>query len=230
MFANTKKVIFIRRNEIEGAEVSVGKKPKIKKRYKANWSSKDIDLLLYKILKKLTSKEVLLLLGEDVTYTLGVSLPKGTKSKDVRGLIYEEIKLKFPDDIKDSEWDYKLISKNKENFKYIAFAPVNDVFEKVSRAFHKASADTIAIEPEVVAKSRNSDPVIGISLKDDIKGDDNNILSLNLIPRESIKKGKSKEDNISPLGETSDLKVIGMVIFSVVLMTISFLIVYSYLN
>ena len=69
-------------------------------------------------------------------------------------------------------------------FKYI---PLKTKFQKIANAILTSKCTVRAVEPVSLAKTRNEDPFLGISLKTDIKGIDSQILNITLdqfIPKE----------------------------------------------
>lgn len=183
MFDRDKTIIYITTNEIKGALVSGGKEPKVKAQYKVSWTPESLTDSMRLIIDRLPNRGILLLLGENLTYLLKFKLPENINSSNERDEVYKKIQQEIPENLGYREWDYKNDeSENKEKY-VIAFAPVKQTFQIISETFKELNCQIDVVEPVQLAKLRNPDPIIGIALKSDIFGEDENTLNMQLFEK-----------------------------------------------
>lgn len=181
-------VVFITKGKMTGVNVDE-KKSKLFDSVELGWDSNTFDISLSQILTKLKSKRIRVLLDNTISYTLRLSIPTGINEIQERKLISEKIKEKIPEVLKDEDWDYKEIqfnvssknqtTKGKER-EVIVFSPVKYVTELLRKAKSNLNLEIEAIEAVEIAQTRNTNPMIGIALKEDIKGDDKDVLNIDL--------------------------------------------------
>ncbi|MFA6249914.1 MAG: LytR C-terminal domain-containing protein [Candidatus Shapirobacteria bacterium] len=134
--------------------------------------------------KNLKTKIVRVLFSDDLSYVVKITIPKAIAvTRDyIGGLLKEQI----PEVLSDTDWDYKQISTAGDSKVVMAFAPVKEFKDKVNTLSSKLSLTIEAIEPESVAITRHPDPVIGLALKNDLSGSDDQ--TLNLAINRSVKR------------------------------------------
>jgi hypothetical protein len=208
---------------------------KIKTLLELGWTSDTLDIALAKVKEKIKKSKVMILVSDELSYVLRLSIPKelrGTKEKDY---IADLIKEQVPEMLKKSEWDYKDLKftvsdrQDKEKKKdVIIFALVKDVFEALTRSINKIGISVEAIEPEVIAKTRDANPIIGLAKKKDIKGKDQDVLNLELVnlgerepnevedlDEEEVKKELEEKDKLEKTN--TKLKIVMIILFLTVL-------------
>lgn len=206
MFTSQKKIVYITKTDIEGVSVSLGQSPDIKERFKTSWNAENLSSIIKEVVSKLSTDKVLLLLGQDLAYVLEFTLPKSTAEDSQRYAIYKIVQSQVPEIIGDDQWDYKESGNSDTGKKIIAFVPVFATFQLLSEAFHKTGCSVIATEPEQISKLRNPDPILGIALKDDITGKDQESLNLKLfnavVDKPSAKTPSPENDSVPEDSET----------------------------
>ncbi len=199
MFTKKIPILYLSKSKLKVVLVTLGKEPKVIKSDETGWNKDSLADSFKQAKKQLKAKSVRLLLADDLSYVLELNIPFDTKPADERKLIKDLIKPEIPEILEADDWDFKETGrKTQKDKQIIAFAPVKSSFSLISQALTDANLKVEAIEPEVVSKVRNSNPLIGMALKQDLKGKDEKVLNLNikkLIPTKPkpTKKSKSKE-------------------------------------
>lgn len=109
-----------------------------------------------------------------------------------RDRVMEKIRSEIPENIESIKWDYKLITKSESVAEVVVFSPVAE-FQKLIISISKQLHLVVeAIEPESVATSRHPNPIVGITLKEDIGEKDEATLNItaveNISPKPFIPK------------------------------------------
>ncbi len=181
MFTKKIPIIYLSKTKLKVVLVKLGKEPKVVKADETGWNKDSLADSFKQAKKQLKAKTIRLLLADDLSYVLQLNIPFNTKPADERKLIEEKIKPEIPEILEHDDWDFKETGrKTQKDKQVIAFAPVKSAFTLISQALTDANLKVEAIEPEVVSKVRNNDPLIGIALKKDLKGKDEKVLNLNL--------------------------------------------------
>jgi len=193
-------VITISRKETTFSLVDTAAKT-IVKETKEEWAPEDkgkTEELINSLIRAIGKSKVRLLLKEDVSYLLELPfLEKTTRSE-----ILAEVSEKVPENLDEYSWDYK-----EEKDKIIAFAPVKKVYDTLVTPLINAGIQIEAVEPEEIAKKRHENPVIGVALKKDIKGKDENVLNLkNRVFKP--KEGNSNDETSKPKNKKNTLLAI----------------------
>lgn len=202
-------IIHITKGKILGAKVDE-KKLGVTDSYELGWDTNTLDLSLAQIIEKLRVKKIRILIDDSFSYVLRVNVAKNLRGIEERKYVSEKIKEKIPEVLHDDDWDYKEIrfnlSQGKENRdtkekEVLVFSPVKYLMELISKAVVNLGIEVEAIEPVEIAATRNSNPVIGLALKDDISGNDKDVLNISL-----DKHGREEDFKDILLSETSELQ------------------------
>lgn len=174
---------------------------KIKQELTESWTAETLSELVTSMVSKLKAKKVRLLLGKDVSYVVKFEISKALKSKEMRTVVFDKLQEVVPEDLNNTEWDYRLTgSKDEELYNVVAFAPVLVVYQQITEVINDLQLDVEAVEPEEVAETRNKNPIIGLALKKDVDGKDSSTLTL------EIPKSSSKQDSTQDGAVTSSAK------------------------
>ncbi len=176
-------VIALTKERIVGAKVK--DKSKIADAVEYGWDKTTLDIVLSKLKDHFKFTKVRILLGDDLSYVVRLTLPDEIDKEGAREYIKNQIQDKIPEALEEGDWDFKELDfkaggedqKGSER-QVIVFSPVKDVFSKLSEALNRIEIEVEAVEAEVVAKTRNLNPIIGITLKEDISGKDEEVLNL----------------------------------------------------
>lgn len=185
MFGKTQIIIAISKDKLLAAKVNPSKR-KIVKTLELGWSPETLALALAKIKKDLSANTVRILFVKDISYVLKIEAPASMSGGELKDYLGQKISEQIPEILGEGYWDYKDLSfsiksqniKEDNSKEVIVFSPVKGVFENLSKALANADLKVEAIEPEEVAATRDANPLIGLSMKEDIKGEDEEVLNL----------------------------------------------------
>lgn len=181
-------VIGISKNIVRAAKINPGNK-KISKALSLEYEGNALTEAFKIIRKKLRVKEARILLSDDVSYVLHTKIPADlstSKFKTEREYAFGLLQEIVPEIIEESDWDYKIThsisdtdTSSHEN-DAVVFTPVKKYLDLIVRASQISKIKIQAIEPESIASLRDKDPLIGLALKTDLRGEDQD--TLNLLP------------------------------------------------
>lgn len=210
MLSKKVNVIGIKKGKLIAAKIS-GKK--IKKSLEYNWDFQTLDIALSKAVSDLKAKTIRVLIGSDMSYVLRLKVPADMGSLDQRKYIAEKISEQIPEELTDSDWDFKELHFNVEKASQtrkdiVVFAPVKGLFKLLSEALKKLKVNAEVIEPEVIAATRDKNPLVGIALKRDVEGKDEETLNLKPIASSTPdEEEKPSEDDTLLTEEAKKIKV-----------------------
>ncbi len=228
MFLNKKiAVIAVNKKEIKLSVVNASNKT-ITEEKKEKWNPEDFgetEKLVEFLIKNIEKNKIRILLEEDVHYLLELPFAQDMTRQQILNKISEKI----PEKLDEYSWDYK----KQDEDKLIAFAPVKHIYDNLVVPLHKAQIEIEAVEPERVAKERHENPIIGIALKKDIKGKDEQVL--NLRDHKTQPKDVEEVKNFKKFKglENVDLeskKNILLIAVTIILLLVSGGILFQYLN
>lgn len=179
--------------------------------FTASWSIESLEKVITSMAAAVSAREIRLLLEEDLAYVVAGDVPEFNKEKSKREQIREIIRQEVPEEVSDEDWDYKLLGK-KQKKQFQAFVPVLDLYKPFVEAMTAADFSIEVVEPAVLAKKRHENPVVGIVLKDDEKGKDENVLTLE-VDTENVKK--KRLESVVRIGMLSSV-LVGILIATLV--------------
>lgn len=210
MFAKKSVITAIFREKVIAAEVVLGGKLKIAKYFEYGWNDETMDIVFGQIKKDLKTKKIRVLLSDNLAYVIRIIIPDNIKGREKREYIASEIKKHIPEELDDSQWDYKelgfsdLQEESDLRFKeVIVFSPVKQFQNVLNSAVLKSDIIVEAIEPEEISKTRDPNPFFGLAKKDDVKGRDEKVLNI------KIDKKSDEDENGDELLLTQADKDIG---------------------
>ncbi|KKQ51851.1 hypothetical protein A2865_04485 [Candidatus Woesebacteria bacterium RIFCSPHIGHO2_01_FULL_39_17] len=183
-----KNIIAIAKDKIIAAEIDLGTKEKTLESSEFGWTSETLDLAFAEIVKRFKTKKFRILVADELSYIVRLSVDSNLSSGQERQFLSDQLKEKIPESLAPGEWDYKEIvsSEGVDGKEVIVFALVRDFYEVLRRAVTNTGLIVEAVEPEVVAKTRDANPIIGLAMKEDITGRDEEVLNI------ILKEGKEK--------------------------------------
>jgi hypothetical protein len=204
MLKKSEKILVILKDKVIVSEIKTFSR-KIGETFEMGWKPETLDLVFIEAKKKLKTSQFRILLGDELSYVVRVTIPSDVTKSEEKEFIAQSLQEKIPDEIEEDSWDYKVVSTEKEGKTIsvtrdaIVFAVVNDFFKILKEAIKKSKIDVEVIEPEVVAKTRDANPLIGLALKEDISGKDEEVLNVrpaneSIIVKEIDKSEKFKSD------------------------------------
>lgn len=164
MFENKKTILFITRSKIKLANVALGKPPTQSILASLDWTPETLPDVLSKLHKEIKGS-VRLLLAEDFVYTVNVTVPAGTVSREIVKKIAQEL---IPENLDETAWDFRVIG----SFARVQVVAVSyAMFETLKKSIKKAGLHIEAIEPLSFALARFSKeqdkPVIYVYIDED---------------------------------------------------------------
>ena len=162
-----------------------------------------IDLFWAKLKKKVKGEGLRILLSDDISYVIRLTVPDEVELTELRGWVLGQIRKYIPEQLDDDNWDYmlgdgKLAPKNK----LVVFAPVGKIWELVSGFLNKYKINVETVEPVSASGMRHKDPVVGIASKPDsvMEADDPYNLSL------EVEKVKAPEKVVAKVKDSQQSK------------------------
>lgn len=132
----------------------------------------------------LRDNDVYLLLSDSISYLFKSLLSDDEIIDDgFRGRLLNIVKSDIPEDFENFSWDYKVIE-NEGKREVQIFAPIAEVQLKINDLSKKLGIKFVVIEPESISAQRNPNPIVGVVLKDDISGKDEEVLNIVVNQRE----------------------------------------------
>ncbi|OGC49756.1 hypothetical protein A3A69_02300 [candidate division WWE3 bacterium RIFCSPLOWO2_01_FULL_37_15] len=167
-------------NTIKGVKVNLGDKTIAGDTYEAACNESNFFDCITDVISKLKTKEIDLLLDDQLCYVLNFSLDKNINKHYERAEVFKHVQKNIPEVLNDSDWDYKEGGENDNKVEFLIFAPVKSKFQFIAKAILNSKCKVRVVESVSLAKFRNTDPFIGIALKKDIKGVDSQVLNISL--------------------------------------------------
>ncbi len=126
----------------------------------------------------LKNSEVCLLLSDAMAYLFKSVLDSTEVINDgFRERLLQIVKTDIPEDFSNFSWDYKIIE-NEGQKSVLIFAPIADIQNKINELSKNLGIKFEVIEPESIAAERDPNPIVGIVLKNDVKGKDEEVLNI----------------------------------------------------
>ena len=186
-------VISVTKDKLEVYKCQVGDQKSAKKIAEGSWNNNNLQTVIKNIITKLHYKKVRVLLADELSYSLEVSIKKD--AKDERLAVKQKISEKIPADFSDKDWDYKVITEKLDTKLVKFFAPAKNFWETFSQAVNNVGLHIEAVEPVIIAKERHKNPIIGLCLKKDLKGKDEEVLNMKPIDTKDTKPDFSTSES-----------------------------------
>lgn len=179
MFPKSTKIVYISPGKVIGVDVVDVKANKVGSTFEFGWTNETLDLALVEISKKFNTKNFRILISDEFCYIVRVPVPAATAQEGIRAYILQSLRDKIPEVPDEAEWDYKIVAKTPDGS---LDAMVYVLVKGFARAFFagvtKAGLVVEVTEPESVAKTRNANPIIGLAIKGDVSGRDEEVLNI----------------------------------------------------
>lgn len=113
-------------------------------------------------LSEFSGRDVYLLASDAICHVFHHEIPsqEGHLSRE---FIFEQVKDRFPSQLRSSSWDFKIISSDTHTIEIIVFALTDEFQSLISGVISKLGLRIISLEPESIAVTRHSNPVVGIT-------------------------------------------------------------------
>ncbi len=181
MFTKKIHVLHISKALITLHEVRGNSTAEIKKVYESEWSEKTLQTICDQLIADFDLKKVRLLFSGDCAYVIKYTLAKEVPRDAERAQLFAQMTSLIPETFTDDEWDFKeLKTKDSKKKTFLIFVPVMSCYKSISAALSKAHIQVEAIESTQLAQIRHKNSVMGIALKEDLQGKDDEVLNLKL--------------------------------------------------
>jgi len=146
-------VISVTKDKLEVYKCQIGDQKSAEKIAEGSWNNNNLQTVIKNIIAKLHYKKARVLLANELSYSLEISIKKD--SKDERLTVKQKISEKIPADFSDKDWDYKVITEKLDTKLVKFFAPDKNFWETFSQAVNSAGLHIEAVEPMIIAKERH---------------------------------------------------------------------------
>lgn len=216
MLTKSKIIIVLTKDKVYGTVVDL-KAKKIVKSIELGWTSETLELALGQLKKELKILSARILFGQEVSYVVKFEIPGGLQNAEERKYISQKMSEKIPEALTDSQWDYKELrfkvsektGEGSETKDVIVFSPVGNVLKVLEKAILTVGIEVEAMEPEEIAKTRDSNPIVGLALKEDIKGSDAGVLNIKPESKEEMEKEAERRLTSMDSSEIGNMEVVG---------------------
>lgn len=188
MFAHPTTVVFLTKGI---AHITFVANARIVKTVKQAWDTQTLAKLFTTIKESVGSRAVRILLADEFSYILELDIPIHVLNKRLH--IEQQLKTHIPEILHSNEWDYKEIPSKSKEKKALVFAPVKYVYDALLKASEASGLHIEAVEPVQIAGRRHKNPVVGLAIKTDLKGKDEEVL--NVIPTQYIASTNTSPDD-----------------------------------
>ncbi len=177
---STQTIIIIFRKHLIVCSVKPGASNPISNVREYGWDEKTLDIVLGKIRDFYKTKSVRVLFTREVSYVLRVSIPRDQDLESKRQSILDILLERVPEALEDGDFDFQVIDNDPEKLDQdvLVFAPVKELTTALQNAIASVGISIEASEPEEFAKTRDVNPIVGLAMKEDIKGKDEEVLNL----------------------------------------------------
>lgn len=124
------------------------------------------------------ANRIRLVLDEDLSHTLDLEIPVTTAAADERQVVADLLRSKIPDILNASTWDYKIKDAKADAKVVTVFVPVQEKLMSLTDAATKEGLEIEAVEPIGLSLARHPNPLVGMALKTDLRGDDRQVLNV----------------------------------------------------
>lgn len=164
LFRKRKTVLYITSGNLEGGNVVFTKDPIIKDSVTMSWTEDGISNSIKTMIAKLKSKKVLLALGEGFVHIVNITLPNNLSANEEAKYRMQEVKKIVNGDLDEKQWKFKEVAYHTDKKEILAYAPLTEKFKVLEAAFQDAKCSIIYIEPDIIAKARHQNVLIGTAL------------------------------------------------------------------
>ncbi|OGM05684.1 hypothetical protein A2125_00160 [Candidatus Woesebacteria bacterium GWB1_43_5] len=197
MSASPKRIISVTKDKVIVIEIVDPLGKKFGKSFEFAWDETTLDSVFSEAVKKFSSRDFRILVSDDLSYTLRTALPVEISDQKVREYVLGKLREKIPEGVEEGAWDFREIKNAAgQSRDAIAFALDKNFAKALFGAIARAGINVEAMEPEIIAKTRDANAYVGIALKEDLTGQDKDVL--NIRPMVVI-----KEDANAPVSNAS---------------------------
>jgi len=174
---SSKLIVFLTRGAAHIATVRLHPKPTVVHTKRVSWNALTLPGLFQQIKIKYNTSSLRVLLGDELSYIVTLTIPPLPLSTE-RSYIQKQLTSVIPETLGFNDWDYKVASVTKQQKTVLVFTPVQSVLNVITKSALQSAMTVEAIEPQSIAAKRNVNPLIGLAMKKDIKGADEEVLNV----------------------------------------------------
>lgn len=188
-FNKRKAVLYITNYNLEGGNVIFSKEPVLTDYTSTTWSEDGLHNSLKPLLTKLKAKRVILTLGEGFINIVNITIPNNLPLDEERTYILQEIKKVSPNTAENGTWKFKEIAYHTDKKEILAYAPITEKYQMLITALQAVKCSVDCIEPDIVAKTRHQNTLIGAAIesRDEKTGAKEPLLQLTKNVKQEIK-------------------------------------------
>lgn len=211
MFGHPITIVFLTKGIAHIASVT---HTRFVKTIRQEWNTQTLPKLFADIKSTAGTHPIRVLLADEFSYILELPIPPEVVNKRLH--IEHQLKIHIPEVLHQNEWDFKEIRPTSKEKKVLIFAPVKYIYDALLKASEATGIHIEAIEPVQIAGRRHKNPVVGLAIKKDLKGRDEEVL--NVVPARysaTTDSISSEDDTLKKSSSAKTWIMIGAVILLV---------------
>ena len=194
MFTSDKRILYLTKSLAYAALIKGTASYEISKTSRYQWTTTTLEDLLTTLQQEYNAKTIRVLLADELSYLVELTIPPMPESME-REYIAGQLPALIPETFTQNEWDFKVESIQKNGKKILVFAPIHYIYDALSKASIKKGVIIEAMEPVSLALKRHTNPIIGLAMKKDLKGKDEDVL--NIVPSSVVSKSVSTKKPVN---------------------------------
>ncbi|MFH1601540.1 MAG: LytR C-terminal domain-containing protein [Candidatus Shapirobacteria bacterium] len=167
MFVSKKLVIYFSDDELRAGWVVLGKEPRLEGVLVYDREKAKLEKILERVKEDFKYEKAWVVFSDSLSYILRFDVPEGEKR--LKKYVKEKISEGIPEILESEYWDFQEVANDQGARKIEVFAPVKEALDQFKKAAKKTDLEIMTVEPELLSKSRNSEPMIGIIMKEEEK-------------------------------------------------------------
>ncbi len=191
LFKKRKTVLYITSTNLEGGNITFSKEPTLSDYSNSTWSEDNLNNIIKALLTKLNAKKVILALGEGFIKIVNVTVPNNLPVKEELMHITQEVKKVCPEIQDTAAWMFKEIAYHTDKKEVLAYTPIVEKYKILTDALQAAKCTIEGIQPDIVAKARNENVLLGAALEHMQENDVEKIPLLQLTKNTSLEVART---------------------------------------
>lgn len=160
-------------------KVRIGRHTFLMDKSESEWDDNTLGDIFAEIKNTYHTDSIRVLLDDALCHTITVDIPSSVTN--LRDYLREKIESEVGETPGPAEWDYKkaVFPLGKKD-KAIVFVPHAEILKSLTKAANGAEVVIDAIEPVRIAQRRDEDPIVGLAMKEDLSGPDEDVLNISV--------------------------------------------------
>ena len=206
-------ILFLAKRVMHITTISDGPSPQIVSTVQREWNWGTLPSVFSSVKTSIGDKHVRILLPDESSYILELTIPSVVQPLQERAYIQQQLSSFIPEVLHANDWDFKEIASSGKEKKVLIFAPLKIAYDAIFKAVQDTGLPIEAVEPVAIAGKRYKNPIIGLAMKKDIEGRDEEVL--NIIPQREL--SSLSDDFVPEKGHTSPFVWIALLIAFILL-------------